>query len=47
MERRAVSVIEPITWVQRQKVQFRPVGEICRLIDDKTSGADTSPDGHA
>ncbi len=41
MERRPVRFIEPVAGVKWQKLQFRTIGQICRLVDEKAPGVDT------
>ena len=46
MKRRTIGVIEPITRVEGQQLQFRTLRQIRRLVDDQPSGTDTCLDSH-
>ena len=42
----AISFIEPITRIQRQKVYFGALGQIRWLIDDQSAVVNACLDGH-
>ena len=47
MEGRTVGFVEPITWVEWQKLQLGALGQFRRLVNDQPSCTDTRLDGHA
>jgi hypothetical protein len=46
MQRRAIGIVEPIPWVQRQELQFGALRQVRWLVNDKTPVAHPRLDRH-